>query len=108
MINFFRKEKSPIIKDLGSVAKLNRERAKTRKMEAYVPMFNLMLNDIQVNLTQGKNSFDYPYTEERLLCVNLYRSSFREWGRRHNLDITISVFSTSNPPIINFFMSEIR
>jgi hypothetical protein len=67
-----------------------------------------MLNDIQVNLTQGQNFVEYPYTEERLLCINLYRSSFREWGRRHNLDISIMVLNEAEPPVINIYVSEIR
>lgn len=109
MMSFFRKKEKPlIIKDLGSIAKLNREREKKRKTEQYASMFNEMLEDIQTNLSQGNNFVKYAYTEERLLCVNHNRLAFQVWGARHNLEISVSVFNNYNPPVIYIDLKEIQ
>ena len=102
----FFKKKAPVIKDLGSVVKLNREREKTREFEKHSQIFNQILNDIQNKILSGENFIEYPYTEEMLLAINATRNSFREWGRRHNLQIDISVFTSDK--IINFNMREIQ
>lgn len=102
------KKPTPVIKDLGSVVKLNREREKAREFEKHAPMFNEMLNDIQVQLCLGKNFVEYPYSEERLLCVNATRNSFKEWGKRHNLHVYVYKNGTKEIPTITISLVEIR
>lgn len=107
LLNLFRK-KSVVVKDLGSVVKLNRERKLTREYEKHSQMFNEMLNDIHNGIYQGLERLVYPYDENRLRCVNSTRNSFNAWGRRHNLSINIIVQANEKPPTITIYWIEIE